>query len=336
MSKAPGTDSKNIISGIIRWAVVTLLLIIVYFWKKEMIIEAVHEAKKLPASGFFVCAMLSFLYFVFEGLVISAISREGDFRFNAAQGLGCSLYHAFYKFVTMGVVSGVAEIFYIHSSGATYSKACGMSLIRYTFQRMAGSILGMAGVLIAWIRGYGLEIRPVYIILGAIVSSTNSFMLFALSYSSRFAAFLTRIVDVLFGKREDKRIKITEQIRHFNSEGKILWKDKRIVIKSLTLSIMSLLMWMMIPAVLFGFLSEGHLVVDTGLMSVVNMLAGVMISPSGVGTMEYLFTVFFKPGYGILATTALILYRFYTLILPCVLGIVIVVKSHCTTNGNRI
>lgn len=333
---APGSDKKHIMSGIIRWAVVLALLIIVYFWKKEMILEALREMKRLPVYDCLICLGLGIFYFVFEGMLISGISEENGRKLSVGRGISCSFYHAFYKFTTMGVVSGVAEIYYLHSSGVTYSKACGMSIIRYTFQRIAAALLGIYGICIIAAVGLTVAIKPVYIILGACVSLANAFVLFALSYSAHFSEFLIKITNVIFRKKPAVSERIRSQIEHFNSSGKEVWKDRRVLLKGLILGILSLLMWMMIPAVIFSSSYDVNVPVCTGLMSVVNMLAGVMISPSGVGTLEYLFTVFFRTDYGILSTTAVILYRLYTLILPAIPGLIAVIKSHCVTSDDRI
>ncbi len=327
MTTGKKSDAKNnhLRSGIIRWAVVAALLVFVYVWKKDKIMEAAGEIRHLPVITGLICLALGIAYCAFEGAVIMLISTEDGRRLRFGQSFGCSLYHAFYKFVSLGVISGIAEIFYLHSEGLSLGKSTGMSLIRYTMLRIATALIGVAGTVILAIDGNAMLHRyRVFVALGMIVSLVIAFVMFAVSYSHRFAVLVKKLISRVFGRNEAMRDRFCAQIDRFNEAGKSTWKNRTEIITCILLSCLQLLCWNAIPAVIFATGSDVNYPECMAVMTVINMLGAVMISPAGVGTLEYLFSLFFGGAYGVTSTAALILYRFFTMIAPCLAGIVAV------------
>ncbi|MBQ8945197.1 MAG: flippase-like domain-containing protein [Lachnospiraceae bacterium] len=315
-----GTDSMR--SGLIRWAVVAALLVFVFCWKKEEIYEAAGEIRHLPVTTVMICLVLAIMYFVFEGGVIMLISTENGRRLRFNQAFGCSLYHAFYKFVSLGVISGIAEVFYLHSEGISLGKSTGMSLIRYTLLRIATALIGVAGTVILAVNGHArLHSLRVFVILGMLVSLVIAFMMFAISFSHRFAVAVKRFAGFVFKKNPGRRDKVCVQIDRFNEAGKSTWRNKTEIVCGIVLSLLQLLCWNAIPAVIFASRFEVDFPECISVMTVVNMLGAVMIAPAGVGTLEYLFSLFYSGVYGVMSTAALILYRFFTMVAPCIPGI---------------
>ena len=78
-----------------------------------------------------------------------------------------------------------------------------------------------------------------------------------------------------------------------------------------------------------GFWTEGQgslpAVADILLMAVVYMLAGVIPAPSGIGSLEFVFWLFFSPSVGgQAAISAILVFRFATWFMPFVMGAVLV------------
>jgi uncharacterized membrane protein YbhN (UPF0104 family) len=65
------------------------------------------------------------------------------------------------------------------------------------------------------------------------------------------------------------------------------------------------------------------LLIPTLLMAVANMIGTVMIAPAGAGTLEFVVSLLFAPLFGVTAATVVILYRFYSMVVPFLIGSIV-------------
>ncbi|MBR3042380.1 MAG: hypothetical protein IKH94_06875, partial [Eubacterium sp.] len=61
---------RNVISGIIKWVIILVILVIVYFWKNDEIKSAFSEMRAFPIGIPFICLAATVLHFVTEGFII--------------------------------------------------------------------------------------------------------------------------------------------------------------------------------------------------------------------------------------------------------------------------
>ncbi len=318
--------NANTWKNIIKWLIVLLLIAIVYRTKKELITEAVGQIRHLPVHCSVICLTVTVFYGILEGALISTISGNKGEGVSFKKGVECAFYAAFYKLVTLGSGAGIAEIYYLSKERIPVSRATGMTLIQYIFQKMMITILGIAGLAICLLFGKE-QIQPYlkFAVLGVLVSAGITLALFLLSCSEKVKSALQGLIGVLLRRFPEKQISLHKKIEEFNEAGKQIWKDPEKIAKCVFYNLGKLLCWYVIPAVVFLTKYEVNLPLCVCRMAVISTLAGVMVAPAGIGTLEYVFTLFYGSAYGVLAATAVILYRFFIMIVPCLIGIVPVV-----------
>lgn len=257
-------------------------------------------------------------------------------NFSLFDGFLGALFCHFYKLITLGSGEGIAEIYYLNGHGILVSEATGMTLVQYTFFKIIVGAMGILSFMTLFLTGQGnIGEYWSFLLAGAIVVALVAAILIILSVSKRAACLLVMLVRRIV-KKKSLRYKWTNGIIRFNKSGRNIWSSKRIVVRVLILNICKLSCWYMLPAVLTFGDSEILEAIDIAgplpgkvlvfidvflMMSVVNMISGIMIAPAGIGTLEFSFAMIFS---AIMTTSRavgiVILYRFFTWILPFILG----------------
>ncbi len=307
-------NSKNAI----RWLIVFIIIIIVTIWQRDLVVSAIKEIFRIPVYITCACVILMMLYFMTEGMIIKIIANENASGLKWTDGVRCSLFSAFYKTATLGTGSGVAEIYYLGTKGIKTAQSTCITLSQYTVQKITLTLFGCAGYVFILLQGENnvLEYRQ-WIVTGLAASILVSGGLFGISYSEKLSGRIKKIIAHIFKNNNERKEKLSIRVSEFNNTGKKIWNRKTGIL--IILNILKFTAWYSIPMVIY--LHEYNLQpVHICYMAVINMLAGVMAAPAGVGTFEYVFMRFYGERYGVLAATALILYRFFTMIVPMFIG----------------
>ena len=299
--------------------------------------EAVGQIRHLPVWCSMICLTVTVFYGILEGALISTISGSKGEGVSFRKGVECAFYAAFYKLVTLGSGAGLAEIYFLSKERIPVSRATGMTLIQYIFQKMMITILGAVGLLVCLLFGRGeLQAYLMFAVLGVFVSAVITLILFLLSFSERITKMLQGLTDILLKKFPKRKESLQKKLKEFNEAGRQIWGDPEKITKCIIYNLGKLLCWYVIPAVVFLTKYEVHIPVCICQMAVVSTLAGVMAAPAGIGTLEYVFTLFYGDAYGVLAATAVILYRFFIMIVPCLIGIVPAALHGRTGDGDQL
>ena len=113
-------------------------------------------------------------------------------------------------------------------------------------------------------------------------------------------------------------------IDYLQEQGRLVWKDKRLFLTVVGLDFFKFTCWYVIPGVFFAGTYSATVAACLGLTAVCNMVGCVMLAPSGVGTLDFVFALFFAcviPDSDAVAA-ALVIYRLFTWIVPFVIGLV--------------
>ncbi len=311
--------------GRIKWYIVFVVITLVTIWKWELIVSAIKEIFRIPVYITCSCILLMMLYFCVEGCIISTIAGENNVKIKWIDCFRCALFAAFYKTATLGTGSGVAEIYYLGTKGIKTSESTCITLAQYTIQKISLTLFGCAGYLFILLHDKNnvWEYRR-WIVSGLIISLVISGGLFSISYSAKIAGWMAGLISRILKNNDEKRERLLNRVSEFNNTGKRIWNKN--VIVSIMLNILKFAAWYSIPMMIY-LDGDGLKMYHICYMAVINMLAGVMVSPAGVGTFEYVFMMFYGETYGVLAATALILYRFFTMIVPMLPGAVYVIKG---------
>lgn len=303
---------------------ILILLVIVYFWKKEQLEEAFQEILEIPAWVNLLMLLAALVYFVWEGRVISDMTMADQGKaLSWFRGICCSFYCEFYRLITVGSATAVAQIFYYHTYGVTVPRATGLCLVQYTIQKAAICVLGTVSFLILVLIGQpGMLHYTGFVLAGIGITAVVVAVLMVIALSEKNAELVIRLTGRVLKKYPEKQEHLAGQIRDFHREGRMIYQNRKQLGQVILLDFLKLAGWYFIPAILFTYTDGGNPLEYAMIMAVVNMLSGVMIAPAGVGTLEYVFGLFYKPLVGNTSVSGVILYRFYIWFIPFFIGAV--------------
>lgn len=319
---------KEIRNSIIKWTVILAVLLIVYFWKQELIQEAMQRIRDIPLWAGVLCVLMTLAYFSLEGAIISDMTRYEKQKLPWHKGFLCGLFCAFYRLITLGSGSGFAEIYYYSCNGVPASKGTGMTLVQYTFQKIAIGVFGILSFVFLYFSGQkGIVEYAGYMLLGIVVISVIVAVLIAIAVSEKLAKLVIHLAEKFLkeGSRFHSKLDtVRENVLNFNSAGREIWKHKAQFAWIVFLNFMKFCCWYLIPGILLRQQFAVNIAQCIAIMAVTNMISCVMVTPSGIGALEFVFCLLYSTIVTEEAAAAvLILYRFYTWILPFVIGAVI-------------
>lgn len=316
-------NKKSLIKNISRWIIIFILLISVIIWKKDLLKSAFIEIKNLSFLPVFICFCLSILYQFFEGAIISTISNISFLK-----GIKCALYCSFYKLATLGTASGMAEVYFLTKSNISFSKSSGITMIQYSIQKIAATVFGLFSFLfLIFLKHKEVLDYKIFILTATIVSVLISFSIILIAASKKLAYLILKLISFIFKNKSETKRKFSLKIINFNKNGRNLLKNKKVLLAVFLLNFLKLSMWFLIPAVIFRSRIVCSIGINTLKMSLAFMISGIMFSPAGVGTLEYVFSLLFATTFDSLTATAIILYRFFTMIVPFILGLPVVLNN---------
>lgn len=327
--KQTGEKKENkILSNVIKWVLILGLLIFAYFKNREFMNEAFEEVMRTPGYIVGICLGLANLYFVAEGLIISRMTGTGNIRLTLGQGIYCTYMCAFYRVATLGSGNGIAQVYYYNTKGIDASRGTGMAIVQYTFQKITIGVFGIVSFVgLVLLGDKDLLKYSGYMLAGVIVISLVCLALFLLAVSKFISDLVMKIGYKLVkkgGKLYAKLGDAQKSIDALQDQGRIVWNNKKLFLQVVALDIVKFACWYAIPGVIFYREYRVNLLMCLALMAVVNMLGCVMLAPSGVGTLDFVFATFYSaiiPDAEAVAA-ALVIYRFFTWIVPFLIGLI--------------
>ena len=199
---------------------------------------------------------------------------------------------------------------------------------KYTFQKITIGLFGVVSFLLLILSGHsGIRKYAWYMFAGAVVISLICLFLFILTVSKKFSDLIMKLARKLV--KQKSRLypllnKAQVSIDYLQEQGRIVWKDKRLFLTVVGLDFFKFACWYAIPGIFFAGSYSVTVATCLGLTAVCNMVGCVMLAPSGVGTLDFVFALFFAcviPD-GDAVAAALVIYRLFTWIVPFVIGLV--------------
>lgn len=308
-----------------KWLLVLALVIVVCLANRRSLPEILREVGRTPPRIIGAACLLSAGYFLAEGAVIRYMAKHCQPGFTFREGVSCALYCAFYRVATLGSGSGVAEIYYLNTRGIEAGTAAGMSLVQYILHKTAVAVYGIAGFIIlcsqgdAVVRSYRLQM-----VLGCILTVLITAVLIMAAAGKKTSACIFRLLDKKLkpgSKAEQKAHIFKKQAALCQREGGILLHDKKGLFLVCLLDAVKLSCWYVIPWLLFAGTASLSLADTMLLTALIQTLAAVIPCPSGIGAVEYVFSLFFGTYVsGVSAVSASLVYRFATFLFPCIPG----------------
>ena len=128
---------------------------------------------------------------------------------------------------------------------------------------------------------------------------------------------------------------LIEQITTFNEAGLYFWRHKTLCLRVTLLKMLKMSLWYSIAAIVVCATNDASPLTCIALMATVNMIGTVMAAPAGAGTLEFVIALIFTPLFGNTSAAVAILYRFYTMVVPFLLGSIVFATTGKMKNTSK-
>ena len=320
--------SKDFLKGILFTSFIALVLY--YLWPSFG--DIFLELKEISFILLLLVSLLGILYQYFEGQMVKETVHSFTKEFSAFDGMFASCYSAFYRVVTFGAGTIFAEINFYHRKKIPVSQGVGVAIFRFMLFKTATLSIAILGLIFHFTYFYQMSSQMVWFTLLAIIVNflINSILMMT-ALNTKLQVLLVRFSH-RFAKGEKARKFVDQtnlQINGLRKTLKGVLKDKERLCFIYFWSIVKALTWFILPYLcLIGDHPDLSLVKSIILISFVTVLSGIIPSPAGIGSFEFVYLLIFRPYVGTVdAASSLLLYRFASFILPLLIGLIYVIVT---------
>ena len=327
----------------LAWTFLLLLSIIAFWFYRDSLEEIFAGIRNLSFKNILFSAGLAGIYYALEGLIIYEMAVSITPEYKAGYGIATAYRCEFYRMITMGSGSGLAEIYYLSKDGVKPGRGTSLTMLQFVMKKIAVMLWGVSGFLLLLHTENASEICRNYggfMIAGCVITVGIVIVLLTVVLSEKVMSRILWLCNKLSHRFPSKKMKLKEwkeQVELLNRTGKELLTYKKSFWKVIAYNLLKLFVLYAIPAYLLWGKSQlpGEKQIFWGesilLMAVVYMLAGVIPAPSGIGSLEFVFLLFFGQ-FAETGTTVptILLFRFVTWILPFGVGGIIIAGDKCS------
>ncbi|MGC6767062.1 lysylphosphatidylglycerol synthase transmembrane domain-containing protein [Enterococcus sp. LJL51] len=275
---------------------------------------------------------LGVVYQMVEGRSIREIAVNFQPKFTSKDGFFASCYVAFYRIISFGTGTLVSEVLFYRKKGLAVSQGMGVTALHMIMYKLAVVFWAVIGLIFqfSYLYTHSPKMIP-FIVIGMIITFVIIFVIMVLSVSIKLQVVLT-----VWASKHIKRQKLRDwvdkcnlQIYSLRDTMQTIVKDRSAVLRIFVWNAAKVFIWLVIPYVA---LVEAHPLIDFiqtwAFTSFAIVLSGVIPTPAGIGSFEFVYLLLFKPLVGTVdAVSSLLLYRFSSFVLPFLLGMVYVIME---------
>lgn len=335
--KAKHSVGKKLISSLIVLALLAIALLIY----RDSLEEILRGIREVSFSAILVSALFSLLYFLLEGTIIYRMAAMYAPEYRLSYGIDTAYRCEFYRLITFGSGAGLAEIHCLYRNGIERASAAGISILQFVIKKVSVALLGILGFLVLLASPQTRELCGDYLVFlaaGIVITLAIVLALLAVILSDAVMKAVLWLLDRItarFPSAGAKTASIKEQVQLLNRSGRELFARKGALLQNVLLNLVKFIAAYAVPA----YLLYGKCALPPreciALMAVVYMLAGVIPAPSGIGSLEFVYLLFFggfaEPE---VAVPSLLVFRFVTWILPFAVGGILCLYDRIT-RGRR-
>lgn len=341
--KQTGNKKSKSVRSAVQLLFWLLLLSLALFIYRDSFRDIMAGLRQVTWLHILISVLLSIAYYILEGITIHSMASMIVLQDSVWNGIAIAFQCEFYRLITLGSGAGIAEIHYLHKNGIEPARGTMLTMLQYIMKKtgiMVLGVLGFAGLYrnentinvceqYAGFLGAGCVITVIIVLFLLFIALSPSVMLWVIWIMDK----ITQRVPSL----SEKTNFLKEQMTALNQTGKIIFCQKKRLAWIILLNLIKLAAMYCIPAYLLYGKSQLTPAECFMLMAVVYMLSGVIPAPSGVGSLEFVFLLFF----GVFADSsvvvpAVLVFRFATWILPFAIGGVLLLINKISKYTARI
>ncbi len=321
MSKKAKTTGKIIF--------VLLLVAAVCYTFRDSAVPIWNQLKKTAPLILIGICLSSVVYHLIEGWIICSFVRQYYPAFRYTWGVECAFYCSFYRVATLGSGAGIAAVYYLDRHGVEPSHGTGMYMIQYVIHKVSIAIFcGICFLLDYRFMRQNFGTYRVFLWAGYGITLAICVVLVLSVCSARFHRLL-----LLLLKKVDRKGKYADKIAHFKeyfeqlkTESVQLLQKKSLIVTVTVRNMVKLCFWYGIPYLILMESGQLGFLDSLAVTSLAVMLAAVIPTPAGIGSVEVLLAAFLSVLIGTGSAGAVtLLYRFATFIFPFLVGAVVAV-----------
>lgn len=325
---APPGSSRGSRLGLL---LLLLLLLVGVLSNRGFFLQVLERLESVSPAALGLMILLETANLFVTGLPFWAMEKQDWPGINWRTGFRTSLYAAFFRVTTFGSGVDVARAYFLSRQGIPPGEGMGACFLQNGINKLVLTLYGGIALL-AWspLRQSLGEYRGL-VWTAILISCLLTVLLWVLALSrplARWAVKLLEIVARRWPRWEGLSQKGRELICRLQEKTHGMLGDKKLFVQLFCYSALGQLLWYLIPWAAF----VGRDVSPLGSVAVTGaacMLAGVIPTPTGLGSMDIVFPLLFTPLVGAVeAASVMVLYRFVTTLLPCFAGTVYVFYLH--------
>ena len=312
---------KNAINKILRFLVLIFLASGFILLIESSYQDILDEVKKTSFLVLFICSVLLVIYHLIRNYLYIDTIQQFSRNLSLASSMFCSFLCNFYNLITFGTGSVVYTLYFYKKHGILETETAGIQFFQYLIFKVVQLLLGNIAILLhpelLWYESYVLviflfaDILSIVVVISCIVLCTSK-------------KIHKLVIDIAYKiiKKPSWRNKINvydtnlTQLRH---QFPHLF-HKKFLIRQFLLSIIMYAVYYSLPYVILYNIDISYTICFT-LTSIMSIIAGVLVFPGGIGSVEVSYLLLFQPIAGkIYTVSSLLVYRFLTYLLPVLIG----------------
>lgn len=306
-----------------------VILGVMFYLLQNSFGEILAELKSTTVYALITVFACGTLYLIAEGINIKTLAEPFTSDFTRRDGFFAVCYYTFYRVVTFGAGTLISEVNYYRRKGLRVSDGVGVTALHMVMYKLALLVYALIGLLIQFSLFYDKAPNMIPLILaGMIVTFLIIAALLLLSLSLKLQVFFVKITNKLFKSQKLREMVDQANLQIYSLRLAVngILQERPRIFKIFLLNLLKMAIWYVLP---YFLLVENHPSLDFlltfSLISFTVILAGVIPTPAGIGSFEFVYLLLFKPLVGTVdAVSSMLLYRFATYIWPFALGFVYV------------
>lgn len=277
----------------------------------------------------FIVVLLGLLYQLVESKPIQLIAKPFVDDFSRGDGFFVSCSVAFYRVITLGAGTIISEVQFYRQKGMKTSQGLGVTVLHLMMYKLAVLTYGIIGLVLQFSNLWANHRSMIPLVLfGLTATGAIVLALVLLSSSINLQVGLMVICNRMFKNRKIRDLLDSANLQIYSLRDTVqtITKDRTALIRIYYWNLFKMIFWYLIP---YAILVQSHpdidLVQSISFISFVVALAGVIPTPAGVGSFEFVYLLMFRPLVGTVDTiSSMLLYRFASYVLPFLIGFVYV------------
>lgn len=302
---------------------------VMFYLLKSSLGEILMELQTTPFWVLLGVVALGVAYIVIEGWNIKELARPFQRDFAATDGMLAMCYSAFYRVVTFGAGTIISEVNFYRRKGLKVSQGVGVTALHMVMYKAALFTYAAVGLVIQFSLFYHKAPKMIgFVIAGMVVTFLIIGGLLLLSLSLNLQILFVKISNKYLHSQKLRGYvdQANTQIYSLRETVQAVLQEKPLIIKIYLLNLLKMIPWYLIP---YFVLVWGHPQLDFllvfALISFAVILAGVIPTPAGIGSFEFVYLMLFKPMVGTVdAVSSMLLYRFVSYVFPFLIGFIYV------------